>query len=262
MMSVPLVLDDSEPAKALMMLMESKKYKQGLDKNKRARPLPPHESALEISDLDGTPHPHTHSQPHPRQVEGQVPHAAACRVDRDDEEHPPVVNRPTQTDWSHVSNNPIRVPDVTANCWEPSQLQYHQNPPQHNKRRYNNVSVPSQQRQPLCNDHDDRYMFQQASQQEHSTTDSDEIHSRSHADSHVQHVHDRIHDNWYAVDVPPRHAPADMRTHYPPSSPLPHPPQQHRNDVGHHYRQPLLDSGHHTTESLVPRTSHHHNNAS
>ena len=93
MMSVPLVLDDSEPAKALMTLMESKKYKQGLDKSKRAHKLPPHVSALEVSDLDDAPH--THSQPHHRQVEGQVPHPAAHAVDWDDEEHPPIINCPT-----------------------------------------------------------------------------------------------------------------------------------------------------------------------
>ena len=137
MMSVPLVLDDSEPSKALMTLMESKKYKQGLDKSKRARQLPPRVSASEVSDLDDTPRPRPRprprSQPHHRQVEGQVPHAAARAVDWDDEEHPPIVNHPTQTDRARIPNNPICVPDVTANHQEPSRLQHQWNPLQCNE---------------------------------------------------------------------------------------------------------------------------------
>lgn len=133
MMSVLLMLNDSEPSKALMVLMESKKYKQGLDKSKRACQLPPHVSALDVSDLDDTSCPHPHSQPHHFEVGGQVPCTAASAVDGFDEEHPPIVNHPTRTDQACISDKAICAPDVTTNHQEPSRLQHQQNPLQHNE---------------------------------------------------------------------------------------------------------------------------------
>jgi hypothetical protein len=66
LMSVPLVLDDCEPANTLMTLMESKKFMQrvGQSKSERSGQIPTHPSPSESSDLDENPHSRPR-RPHP-----------------------------------------------------------------------------------------------------------------------------------------------------------------------------------------------------
>ena len=57
LMSVPLMLNDCEPANTLMTLMESKKFMQrvGQSKSRQSGQIPTHPSPSESSDLDENP---------------------------------------------------------------------------------------------------------------------------------------------------------------------------------------------------------------
>ena len=93
LMSVPLMLDNSEPANTLMTLMESKKFKQmvGKMKSKQSGTTQTYLSASESSDNDETPH--LHPRPHRSAQAPQTATADALHIDENEHQHfPPHAN--------------------------------------------------------------------------------------------------------------------------------------------------------------------------
>jgi hypothetical protein len=289
-MSVPLVLDDCEPANTLMTLMESKKFKQrvGKSKSKQSSQIQTHPSPSESSDLDENPPPprcphlvqaarsaimdapdineNRHRRlapPHPH-----APHTLVTLGSRttaealDPDETPRPRPHRAQSQLPHATESwnedahPAAVND-RGRMSNATTHRHHLDTAQHDEQRLRNVPLATRHQQGYHEGSypNERYASLQApvhAHQRHATDADLNIRSRASTGVHTRNIHYHEYDDRPVGDghYLPREILADTLI---PSRRSPGPAETGRSNNGRGYHQPLA---HDRRDLLKSQPSH------